>query len=157
MVTNIEGAFPKRIPIRVYDQTIVCERCERSFSDYDSYAAHLFLNRFDEFAEVRDNNRRLTGYMLRNVDYRLLKLFAIAVLWRASASLRTFFSRVRLGPFEEKAREMLLLKDPGDTKTFATLFSVWDAADSIPLMMDPFEERWNGVRAYRFYLSRFVM
>jgi hypothetical protein len=95
--------------------------------------------------------------MLRNVDYRLLKLFAIAVLWRASASSHTFFSRVRLGPFEEKAREMLVLKDPGDTATFATLFSVWDAADSIPLMMDPFEERWNGVRAYRFYLGRFVM
>ena len=70
MVTNIEGVFPKRIPIGVYDQTIVCERCERSFSDYDSYAAQLFLKRFNEFEEVSETNRRLTGYVLRDVNYR---------------------------------------------------------------------------------------
>ena len=155
MVTNIEGLFPKRIPIGVYDQTIVCEPCERSFSDYDSYAAHLFLNRFHEFEEVRDSNRRLTGYVLGNVDYSLLKLFAIAVLWRASVSSQSFFSQVRLGPFEETAREMLLRRDPGDTATFATLFSVWDNGAE-PLLMDPFVERWDGVRSYRFYLGRFV-
>jgi hypothetical protein len=155
MVTNIEGVFPRRIPIGVYDQTIVCEPCERSFSNYDSYAARLFLNRFNEFDEVRDSNRRLTGYVLSNVDYHLLKLFAIAVLWRASVSSHSFFSRVRLGPFEETAREMLLQRDPGDAATFATLFSVWDDGAE-PLLMDPFAERWDGVRSYRFYLGRFV-
>jgi hypothetical protein len=155
MVTNIEGVFPKRIPKGVYDQTIVCEPCERSFSDYDSYASRLFLNRFNEFEEVRDSNRRLTGYLFRNVDYRLLKLFAIAVLWRASVSSYSFFSRVRIGPFEENAREMLLQRDPGDTATFATLFSVWDEG-AAPLLMDPFAERWDGVLSYRFYLGRFV-
>lgn len=155
MVTNIDSLFPKRIPIGVYDQTIVCEPCERSFSDYDSYAAQVFLNRFNEFKEVCENNGRLTGYVLSNVDYRLLKLFAVAVLWRASVSSHSFFSRVRLGPFEEKARYMLVRGDPGDAATFATLFSVWDEA--VPLLMDPFAERWDGVLAYRFYLGRFVL
>jgi hypothetical protein len=49
---------------------------------------------------------------------------------------------------------MLLRADPDDTATFATLFSVWDGAASV--MMDPFAERWDGVRSYRFYLGRFV-
>jgi hypothetical protein len=150
MVTNTEGVFPKRIPIGVYDQTIVCEPCERRFSDYDSYAAHLFLNRFHEFEEVRDGR---TAYIFQNTDYRLLKLFAIAVLWRASASSHPFFSRIRLGPFERTAREMLLRGDPGDAATFATLFSVWDGAEW--LLMDPTAERWDNVRSYRFYLGRF--
>jgi hypothetical protein len=97
----------------------------------------------------------LTGYVLGNVDYRLLKLFAIAVLWRASVSSHSFFSRVRLGPFEENAREMLLQRDPGDATTFATLFSVWDDGTE-PLWMDPIAERWDLVRSYRFYLGRFV-
>ena len=156
MVTNTDGVFPKRIPIGVYDQTIVCEPCERSFSDYDNYAAHLFLNRLHEFEEVRDNTGRLTGYVFSKAwDYSLLKLFAIAVLWRASVSSRSFFRRVRLGAFEKKAREMLLRRDPGDTATFATLFSVWDDAD--PFMMDPCAGRWDGgVRYYRFYLGKFV-
>ena len=84
MVANIKGVFPKRIPIGVYDQTIVCESCERSFSGYDSYAAQLFLNRFNEFEAVRKANGRLTRYVFNGANYRLLKLFAIAVLWRAS-------------------------------------------------------------------------
>jgi len=49
---------------------------------------------------------------------------------------------------------MLARGDPGDAATFATLFSAWDEA--VPLLMDPFAERWDGVRAYRFYLGRFV-
>jgi hypothetical protein len=155
MVTNTQGVFPKKIPIGVYDQTIVCEPCERCFSDCDSYAAQLLLNRFNEFEEVCEgSNRRLTGYVLANVDYRLLKLFAIALLWRASVSSHSFFSGVQLGPFEEKAREMLVRGDPSDAATFSTLFSVWD--DSESLIMDPFAERWDGVRSYRFYLGRFV-
>jgi hypothetical protein len=152
VVTNIKGVFPKRIPIGVYDQTIVCERCERGFSEYDSYAADLLLNRFNEFEEIRDDKGKLTGYVHRNCDYRPLKLFAIAVLWRASASSHPFFSRVQLGPFERMAREMLLRREAGNATTFSVLFSAWDS----PVIMDPFAERWDGVRAYRFYLGRFV-
>ena len=154
MVTNTQGVFPKKIPIGVYDQTLLCEPCERCFNDCDGYAAQLFLKRFNEFEEVHGSNRRLTGYVLGNVHYRLLKLFAIALLWRASVSSHSFFSNVRLGPFEEKAREMLVRGDPGDAATFGTLFSVWDGAES--LIMDPFAERWDSVRSYRFYLGRFV-
>jgi hypothetical protein len=152
IVTNINGDFPKRIPIGVYDQTIVCERCERSFSKYDTYAAELFLNRAKEFEEVRDNSGKLTGYLHHNFDYSRLKLFTIAVLWRASASSHPFFSRVRLGPFERNARDMLLRRDPGEAATFAVLFSIWDS----PVMMDPFAGSLCGVRVYRFYLGRLV-
>jgi len=152
MVTNIKGVFPKRIPIGVYDQTILCDRCERGFSDYDSYAAELLLSRCKEFVKVRDDNGKLTGYLHHDCDYRRLKLFVIAVLWRASASSHPFFSRVQLGAFERKAREMLLRRDPGNATTFSVLFSIWDS----PVIMDPFVERWDGVRAYRFYLGRFV-
>jgi hypothetical protein len=151
-ITNIKGEFPKRIPIGVYDQTIVCDRCERGFSDYDSYAADLLLSRFKEFGEVRDDSGKLTAYLHHDPDYRRLKLFVIAVLWRASASSHQFFIRVHLGPFEKKAREMLLRRDPGNATTFSVWFSVWDS----PMIMDPFAECWGGVRAYRFYLGRFV-
>ena len=49
---------------------------------------------------------------------------------------------------------MLVRGDPGDAVTFSTLFSVW--GEAVPLLMDPFAERWSGVRSYRFYLGRFV-
>jgi hypothetical protein len=58
--------------------------CERSFSDYDSYAARLFLNRFNEFEEVRDSNRRLTGYV-RIAD---TKLSPTQRRWRSDTALK---------------------------------------------------------------------
>ena len=47
---------------------------------------------------------------------------------------------------------MLLRRDPGDVTIFATMFSIWDS----PVIMDPFAGHLHGVRAYRFYLGRFV-
>ena len=156
LVTNTLGIYPKKAPIGVYDQTILCEPCERTFGEYDSYAANLLLNRTNEFEPVRDETGKLTGYVITDYNYRLLKLFAIAVLWRAAASSHEFFRKVRIGPFEEKARRMLIGGDPGDAGTFSTLFSIWDDAEW-PVIMDPFPERWSEVRAYRFYLGRFAL
>jgi hypothetical protein len=154
MLTNTKGVYPKRVRIGVYDQTIVCDCCERGFSDYDSYAADLLLNRANEFEAVRDDMGRSTGFLLRRYDYSRLKLFTIAVLWRAAASSHPFFSRVQLGPFEARAREMLQRRDPGDAATFAVLFSVWSGTDS-PIM-DPSAGHLGEVRTYRFYLGRFI-
>ena len=53
---------------------------------------------------------------------------------------------------------MLLRKDPGDATTFSVLFSTWHPSSIMDpsMIMDPFGERWDDVRAYRFYLGRFV-
>jgi len=155
LVTNTADTFPKRVPIGVYDQTIVCETCERRFSPYDTYAADFLLNRTNKFEQVRDEIGKLGGYLVHNYDYRLLKLFGISVLWRAAVSSHPLFSRVQLGPFEEKARDMLVKGEPGDAMVFGVLFSVWDGGDSHTIM-DPFAGRLSGVRTYRFYLGRFV-
>jgi hypothetical protein len=139
----------------VYDQNIVCEPCERKFSTADDYAADFFLKRTVPFQEVRDDSGELTGYLVHNYDYGSLKLFLIAVLWRAGVSSHPMYNRVQLGPFERTARDMLLMADPGDPATFGSLLSIWSDADG-PLLMDPFPERLFEVRTYRFYLGRFV-
>jgi hypothetical protein len=155
LITNTSSVYPKRVPMGVYDQTIVCERCERKFSAADDYAADFFVKQANPFKEVRDDNGRLTGYLVHNYDYGLLKLFFIAVLWRAGVSSHPMFARVRLGPFEALARDMLFRGEPGDPGIFATMISVWRDADG-PLLMDPFPERLFEVLTYRFYLGRFV-
>ena len=141
LVTNTPEVYPKRVPIGVYDETIVCERCEARFSPYDDYAARLLLHHAGEFEKILNpETGQLGGYLIREYDYRLLKLFFVATLWRASAASQEFFSRVRLGPFEARAKEMLLKDDPGDPQEFGTLLLAWDDVD-YPVMMDPFPEK----------------
>lgn len=152
--TNTQGIYPKRVPAGIYDTTILCEACEHRFSPYDGYAAELFLHRVNQFEPVHEGGR-LTGYIFPEVDYRLLKLFVIALLWRAHASSHPFYGRVDLGPFAARARCMLLRGNPGYEEAFGALFSTWDDMQG-PIILDPHAERLFGILTYRFYLGRFV-
>jgi hypothetical protein len=150
LVTNSKGVYPKKTPIGIYDQTIVCAECERRFDRCDDYAAKLLLHSPGKFV------RQPGGFLIPKYDYHLLKMFIVAVLWRASASTHPFFSRINIGShFEPRARKMLLDDDPGDPQEFGAILSIWAGAE-LPLLMDPFREKIFGVRTYRFYLGRYV-
>jgi hypothetical protein len=58
---------------------------------------------------------------LRNLDYPTLKLFFVSLLWRMSVSEHPFFRHVDLGPYEERARQMLMTLDAGGPNEFAVL------------------------------------
>src|SRR5205085_5334408 len=152
---NRAGEYPKRSRVGIYDSTIVCEACERSFSDYDSYAAQVLLNDVGKFVPLRDGTGAIIAHVVSDIDYRLLKLFGIAVLWRAGASSHGFFRRVQLGRYLEQARDMLLRAEPGPSDDFGVTFAMWNGTEG-PLFMDPFGERWDGVNYYRFYLGRYL-
>lgn len=151
LISNTEGSFPKKAPSGVYDY-ILCDSCERSFSDYDSHAAKILIHDIKRYVSFRFESEVL-AYTVPHADYRLMKLFAIATLWRASVSTHNFYRRVALGPFEAVAREMLIAREPGDAETFSTWWSIFKM-DWTPGIMDPFREKWSGVTAYRFYLGR---
>ena len=154
LVTNTKGIYPKKSPIGVYDENIVCGQCEARFSRYDDYAARLLLHGAREFEKIPNpETGRLGGYRIREYDYHLLKMFVVATLWRASAAEHPFFSRVDLGPFDARAREMLLKDEPGEPQEFGSLLLAW--AVDYPVMMDPFPEKIFTVRTYRFYLGRY--
>ena len=156
LLTNTQNIFPKRSRIGVYDSAIVCNQCESYFNTCDNYAAHLLLNSTNNFEPVSDNvTGVVSGYLVRNFDYRSLKLFVVAMLWRASVASHSFFNRIQLGPLENKAREWILGINSTDPQEFGALFSIWEDAEW-PMMMDPFPERLFGVLTYRFYLGRYV-
>ena len=151
LVSNVAGQYPKKSPIGVYDH-IMCDSCEKSFSDYDAYAAKTLIQDLSTYRKVMFQGR-LLALVADKIDYQLLKLFSISLLWRASVSRHGFYKRVQIGPLEEKARGMLLSRHPGTENEFASWWSVFDMNWS-PAIMDPFRERWSGVTAYRFYLGR---
>src|SRR4051812_11687024 len=117
MLTNIQGEFPKRSNIGVYDNTIVCQACERSFSDYDSHGAKVFLGKGGRFRPIHDGGGNLLALRSEDADFHFMKLFGIAVLWRAAASSHRFFEKVHIGTkFFEQTRRMLVDNNPGNAQ-----------------------------------------
>jgi len=160
LVSNIPDAFPRRAPIGVYDDGILCEECERTFGEVDDYGIRVLLTEFDElFQPVVDDSGRTVGFQSRDIDQELLLRFLVATLWRASVSTRGFYSGVRLGAYESQVAGITEVARPVPS-VFAAALSVWTPVDTsrrlVHPVLDPRRERWNGVNAYRVYFGRVV-
>jgi hypothetical protein len=156
-VSNTKDSFPKRAPIGVYDEGILCDECERKFGQVDSYAAEVLISKFGELFKPVANADNL-ALQAQGINQDLLLRFLVATLWRASVSTHPFYKRVQLGKHEAEAKTATDLSCPVP-RTFAAVLSAWPALadDSLEYgLMDPFAEKWDGVNAYRVYLGRVV-
>ncbi|MBP7066363.1 hypothetical protein [Ferrovibrio sp.] len=84
-----------------WDDKILCAVCDGKLGVLDKYASEFFrANSKQDFEpdEVYCIEEVKTGEIIR---------FAIAVLWRASISKKSWFEGVALGPYEEKFQKIL--------------------------------------------------
>jgi hypothetical protein len=95
------------------------------------------------------------GYRILDFDYKLLKLFFLALLWRSSISTHPFYRRISLGPYNETLRDMILANDPGHPEKFAITLAKFSDPE-LKGMLDPHAEKIEGVNYCRFYLTGFV-
>ena len=154
MLTNNKNEYPKRMPIGVYDNNILCEACEPHFEVWDNYAQEL-LGIEPKGASHIVGKDQLAGYETHEYWYDLLKLFFISLLWRASVSNHNFYVKVQLGPFENIAKGFIERKNPGTPEDFSVTLAKFDH----PLgetVFDPHPEKKEGVNYYRFYLGSYV-
>lgn len=68
--------------------------------------------------EVTEDSGKI---VFNNIKYDEFKLFQMSILWRASVSNRPEFSKVDVGPHQEKLREMILNKDHGEPYEYGCL------------------------------------
>lgn len=87
---------------------LLCEKCEQQFSVYERYVSQSYYHK-----EIKDIMQNDKVFVVENVDYILMKLFQLSILWRASVSKLEIFSDVKLGPHEEIIRDMLFKVNPG--------------------------------------------
>lgn len=160
LVTNSPDNYPKRSPIGVYDPTILCESCESRFSKIDDYGIQVFLNQFEELFQPVAHQGAPVAFRSRDTDQELLLRFLVATLWRASVSTQPYYGRVRLGPYESLATNVVLEPEQPISKIFSAVLSYWTTTEERDYasqgLMNPFREQWNGVNAYRFYFGRIV-
>ena len=84
----------------------------------------------------------------------------IATLWRASVSTHEFYGRVKLGSFEQLAKETILNPENQIPREFSAVLSRWTSDErhryATTGLMSPFRERQQGINAYRFYFGEAV-
>jgi hypothetical protein len=159
LVSGAQGQFPKKAPIGVYDEGILCEVCEPTFGRIDDYGINVFLKDFSAHFKPLSQSGQTAGFESATADPSCLLQFLVSVLWRASISTHPFYSKVDLGPLEPLAR--LAANTPGFklSEAFDAILSRWkDANEDVPTtaILDPRREKWFGVNAYRLYLGETV-
>ena len=154
VAANKPGTYPRTSPAGVYDNELVCGRCEELFAPWDGYAQKLLLEPYNDSWYIELESQRY-AYVFQEVDYRRLKLFFVSLLWRASTSAEGFYERIRLGPFEDSAKHMILENDPGETERFAVILARFED----PLgrtMLGPDRTKLFDINYCRFYLAGYV-
>jgi hypothetical protein len=139
--------FARRSPTGVYDNELVCDVCEAGFCDYDTYGHQFF--KLDGAAPMISSDGETLGWHTP-VDYTKLKLFVLAILWRASASSRPECSQTKLGRFEEPIRLMINSGDPGPPERFPILMHRYDPKQMLAPMVMPYRTRLKA-HSVNFY------
>lgn len=90
-------------------ERLLCRDCEGRLGRYDEYGIRFLRGDEGEVIPVLDGKMIPSDrFDLRSgVDLKKLRLFVIAVLWRASVSSRPFYQHVVLGSYEDTARDIL--------------------------------------------------
>jgi hypothetical protein len=138
-LTNTPGIYPARMPQGAYDPSILCGECDTNIlGPVDQHAAETLL---------RGIGKPLTHGPLAIREYPdadpvKIALFAASIAWRASISNHRFYSRIRLGRYEDVIRRMIL-GTPTEAGTVEVAIAEFDAVQGI---LDPHQTRFEGVR-----------
>lgn len=158
LITTTPSSFPKRVPIGVYDDQILCELCEAKFEEIDSYGIDALLKKFNDHFHPIEVSRPTEGLESETIDPQRLLQFLVAILWRASVSNHPFFSKVSLGPYEQAASLSANRSSVIIPAVFDAILCKWKKGkdtENLPTtaILDPTSEKLLGIRVYRVYLG----
>lgn len=156
LITDKKDHYPKKIPIGIYDKTILCRECEDIFQKFDDYAQSLLLKEEHTHTDIIQNGV-LVGYSISNVDVDTLKLFFLSLLWRASISKMEFYSKINLGPHEQIIKKLVWEGDSGEEDQYSFVVAKFTDGDLGRGILDPHMERWFGINYARFYMFGYVV
>lgn len=137
-----------------YDSEILCEDCEKKFSEFDRYGWKI-LGPMAVDRPPPDSKEDTYVYKI-DCDTDKLRRFILSVLWRASVSKNPFYSAVNLGPYETTTRTRLFNPRPLSKDEFQTVAMILETGalekyDGV--LFQPFKARSpDGLIAHVLFL-----
>jgi hypothetical protein len=136
-----------------YDCRILCEECERKFSPYDAHGYSVFTKVFEDRNIYRDPAGIECAYLLPNVDFRLLKLFVLSLLWRASVSSLYLFRDVNLGQRHQDRIKFFISSGTIEGADEYQFVCSHQRDHPYPkVIMAPWKRRIEGINYVQFYV-----
>lgn len=134
-------------------ERLLCDECEQRIGRYERYISLLLRGGIE--LECQSEGRLV---IVRNIDYRAVRMFQLSILWRASISSHPFFEQVRLGPHAERLRLQLLADDVGVPWQYGCLVYalMHEGEQQEDLIMQPVWIKLDGLRGYRFIFGGFA-
>lgn len=134
-------------------EKLLCSCCETKLSKYEMYASEVFSGKLKPVGDQKNGWVELNG-----LDYARFKLFALSIIWRAGVSTLEFFRAVKLGPHQERLRQMIYNGAPGPPLTYGFALSPITGLEgrASNIIMQPDKIRVDSHYAYRFIFAGFV-
>ncbi len=145
----------------IFDKDILCEKYDNQvIGQYENYAKKVlyggvFYNQtLPEIIEEK-NQHEVKWRLIKNINYKKIKLFLLTLIWKASVSKRDFFKEVILKNHEEIIRIMINDGNPGEPEDYpCAIFSYrFDNPDLIQIIIDPKFTKVENNIYYRFLIA----
>jgi hypothetical protein len=144
------------------DSNILCRDCDGDIiGKYDTYASRFFAQDFSPTLTIYSEAGRKEArvYQIKDFDYPKLFIFIVSLFWRASITNQPAFSQIRLGRYEDLAKEIILSGKP----MYEDLFEIAVFVAQPPSkgekfeksIVHPFPSRFGQVNCYRFVFAGF--
>lgn len=146
VLSNTLGSHPKKSQSGIYFEGKLCSGCDSGcLGSLDQHAGETLLN---------GNRLRhsIMSFQYPDADPDRIKRFAVSMLWRAALAGKPYFSRVRLGPYQDAIKQSLV--DGSELADIDVAVAEFDA--KLLDFMDPFSTRFEGVLVWVFYANRFI-
>jgi hypothetical protein len=160
---NITPDFvTKKVSMSEYDKNLLCKECDNKLSKFESYFDKVlnggsFINsELPEYMQ-QQNQHGIRSILIKNINYKLTKLYLISLLWRASATSRSNYKDIKLIQIEEnKLREMLFYEKPGEPEDYPCILMTYIKNSNLPddMVMPPRRNLENT--RYTFLISGII-
>ncbi len=155
---DIKSGKKRNINTGEYESNILCEECDNkiigSLEDYFSRILYGGKTKDDIRNGMIRQQDGLEYALVKNVDYKKIKLFLLSIIWRASISSRPFFRHVDLGPYEDKIRKFIF--DNAEVSADFCPCSIFSFKKHFLLeksFFNPVKSKLGFSRVYQFFIG----
>lgn len=141
------GRLRKKTVQKGHREYLLCPECEQRLSCHERIFAEYWKPKIKLAGPFTQDQH----IILEGANYRAMKLFLLSVFWRCSIS-QTFGKGIRLGPYAEKLRTILLNDQFVPQQHYPVLCSIILDPDGNPFIGyvdNPYGIRIEAVRSYR--------
>ena len=118
--------YGQNSPTGIYGR-FVCQCCENSFGPYDDYGV-TFVRKYEDgkIGEPLVGDSFEHGF-IADVDYKMLKLWILSMLWRGDACEHKFYGGIDLSDkWRNRLTESVRCQSPGADDDFAVAATLFD-------------------------------